>query len=245
MIYLYSGTPGSGKSCHQAEMIYSIMQRKNGCVLANYSINVERIKHARGLFVECSNDELNPVDLIRFSRWFFKKHPFREGAIKLFIDEAQLLFNSRDWDKKGRSDWLKFFSQHRKYGYDVFLVAQFDRMLDRQIRSLIEYEVIHRKISAGGVMGSLVNFFLGGHVYIAITVWYPMKQQLYSEYHHTYARYYSLYDSYSDFSGFNSDDYKGVSELGSGRSMLPGSETAPVGDINKAERSAAAFRPAE
>ena len=38
------------------------------------------------------------------------------------------------------------FSQHRKLGYRVILIAQFDRMLDRQIRSVLEYEYIHRKV---------------------------------------------------------------------------------------------------
>ena len=37
-----------------------------------------------------------------------------------------------------------FFSQHRKLGYRVILVAQFSEMIDKQIRALIEYEYIHR-----------------------------------------------------------------------------------------------------
>ena len=225
MIYLFSGTPGSGKSCHQAEIISFILKRRDGVVLANYSVNVDQIKGAKGLFVVCENCELTPASLVRFSRLWFKDHPFREGAIKLFIDEAQILFNSREWDKKDRGSWLKFFSQHRKYGFDIYLIAQFDRMLDRQIRSLIEYEVVHRRLDNGGGLGQIVNLLHGGHTYLAITVWYPMKQQLYFEYHHAYKRYYSLYDSYSDF------DTANPSDGGSERS------TDPVGEGCPSERS--------
>ena len=35
----------------------------------------------------------------------------------------------------------------------MILIAQFDRMLDRQIRSVIEYEHIHRKVKNIGVWG--------------------------------------------------------------------------------------------
>ena len=51
------------------------------------------------------------------------------------IGEAQILFNSRDWGSNSnkRMAWIKFFSQHRKYGYNFIMIAQFDKMIDRQI----------------------------------------------------------------------------------------------------------------
>ncbi len=49
----------------------------------------------------------------------------------MIIDEAQLLFNARDWTVKGRERWTWFFTMHRHFGFFILLCAQFDRMLDR------------------------------------------------------------------------------------------------------------------
>lgn len=198
MITLYSGTPGSGKSCHQAESI--IFALKHGkMVIANYSINESKIKRETGIFVEVDNLSMTPKYLIHLANWYFKDHKFKEGAILLFIDEAQLLFNAREWSKSDRQEWLKFFTQHRKYGFDIFLIAQNDRMLDRQIRSLIEYEVIHRKFSNFGFIGMFLSLIYGGSSYAAVRMWYPIKERIDSQVHHIRKKYYSLYDSYKNF----------------------------------------------
>ena len=154
MIYLYSGTPGSGKSLHQAKDIYHWI-RRGRCCICNFDIDVTKIPKAKGQFIYLDNEYLRPETLIKFSKVYFKDHPFHEGRLRLYIDECQLLFNAREWQSFGRKEWLSFFTQHRKYGYDIFLIAQFDRMVDRQIRSLIEYEIIHRKASNFGTMGTL------------------------------------------------------------------------------------------
>lgn len=44
MIYLYSGTPGSGKSLHVARVIRNTLLL-NKPVLANIPINTDRIRH--------------------------------------------------------------------------------------------------------------------------------------------------------------------------------------------------------
>ena len=198
-VYLYSGTPGSGKSCHQAEVMYYML--KGGYdIVANYYFNVAKCGKIKGSFTEIDNDHLTPAWLMAHSKEYFSHHRFKEGRILLFIDESQLLFNSREWGRQDRAGWLSFFTQHRKYGYDIFLIAQFDRMLDRQIRSLIEYNVIHRKFSNGSWKVKLLGLFLGGNSYMAVCVWYPMKQVTGSRIHHIRKRWYSLYDSYKDFS---------------------------------------------
>lgn len=198
MIYLYSGTPGSGKSLHQAERIYNRL-RAGKPVIANYEINTKAIKRCRGKITYLDNQELKPEYLIDYSRSYFEQNKFREGSIWLFIDEAQLLFNCREWDATGRAAWISFFTQHRKYGYDIFLVAQFDRMLDRQLRSLIEYEVIHRKVSNFGVKGWLFSMLAGGNLFVAVKMWYPMKERVGSEFFKYHKKYQRLYDSYKEF----------------------------------------------
>lgn len=198
MIYLYSGTPGSGKSLHVASLLYWKLRAKKMCI-ANFNFNAAKCKK-NPEFVYIDNEKMNPDCLKKMSFDYFKSHKFKEGAITLIIDECQLLFNAREWNKKGRSEWLSFFTQHRKYGYDIILICQFDLMIDRQIRSLIEYEFIHRKVSNFGLFGKIFSLFFGGNLFVSVKVWYPLKEKVGSEFFRAKKFYYKLYDSYSDFS---------------------------------------------
>lgn len=198
MIYLYSGTPGSGKSLHTASVIYWTL-RRGLPVISNFAINTGRIKRIKGGFREVENDNLKPDYLIDFSREYFQGRRVKEGTILLVIDECQLIFNAREWNVKGRNEWLSFFTQHRKYGYDIILVAQFDRMIDRQIRALIEYEQIHRKVSNYGIKGRILSAFCFGNLFVSVKVWYPMKEKVGSELFVSHKKYYSLYDTFGSF----------------------------------------------
>ena len=199
MIYLYSGTPGSGKSLHTAQVLYYQIAKGWPCI-CNFDFAYYRVKARHpGQFLYCANDSLTPGLLMGFSEDFFRDHPFHEGRILLVIDECQLLFNAREWDAKGRKEWLSFFTQHRKFGYDIILVAQFDRMIDRQIRSLIEYEQVHRKVSNFGFWGKLFSAVSGGKLFVSVKIWYPMKEKVGSEFFKANKKYYRLYDTYSKF----------------------------------------------
>jgi zona occludens toxin (predicted ATPase) len=141
--------------------------------------------------------DLNPAMLMDYSRKFFAGKTVKEGQITLVIDEAQMLFNARSWDKADRDGWNKFFQIHRHFGYDVILVAQFDRMIDRQIRSLIEYEHIHRKVSNFGAKGKLLCvLMLAPNLFVDVKMWYPMKERIGSEFFRASKKLYRLYDTY-------------------------------------------------
>lgn len=92
-----------------------------------------------------------------------------------------------------------FFTQHRKYGYDIVLVSQFDRMIDRQIRSLIEYELVHRKVSNYGLIGKILSMISIGNLFVSVKIWYPMKEKVGSQFFKAHKKYYSLYDTYNIF----------------------------------------------
>ena len=200
MIYLYSGTPGSGKSLNCAKMLYYRVKFGHPTI-ANFSINYDSKKFNKALFTEVDNMELNPDFLYDYSRNYFKDNKFREGRILLVIDECQIMFNAREWNMKGRNEWLKFFTQHRKFGYDIILIAQFDKMLDRQIRSLVEYEYIHRKVSNYGLMGKFVSLFFGGGLFCCVKMWYPMRHRVGSNWFKYSRKYSKIYDSYKMFDG--------------------------------------------
>ena len=196
MIYLYSGTPGSGKSLHTAERIVTGLKLKRP-IIANFDISKD-VKN-RKYFTYCPNHLLNPDYLIQYSNWYFKEKRVVEDKILLIIDECQLMFNARYWNVTGRNKWLSFFTQHRKYGYCVVLVAQFDRMIDRQIRSLIEYEYVHRKLSNYGLKGLMLNLMMGGNTFVSVKIWYPMKEKVGQEFFHARKKYYSIYNTYGTF----------------------------------------------
>ena len=133
MITLFSGTPGSGKSLHVAKLLLEKITYQKKLIITNYPVNLDFIKRSRCKVVVLDNQTLT-CDMLEWisSRWWFKGKPIQEGGIICVIDEAQLLFNAREWSKSGRSDWISLFTQQRKYGIDFYLIAQFDRMLDRQ-----------------------------------------------------------------------------------------------------------------
>lgn len=201
MIELYSGTPGSGKSLHIAREIRTRLRMHNRIIIGNFYVNQSVIQKTKGLYLYVANDRLTPDRLLRFSV-LLSRHlgrRLKEGEILLVIDEAQLLFNSREWQNLGRSGWLSFFSQHRHFGYDIVLLAQFDRMLDRQVRSLVEYEVIHRKISRAGYIGFFIGLICNGNLYVAVNMWYPLKEHLDSTFFFGNKRLFAIYDSYNCF----------------------------------------------
>ena len=202
MITLYSGTPGAGKSLHLASRLYHWMQFRNAPIIGNFSCDFSSIKKPKGHFLNIDNSDLTPERLLCFSKNYseYVGRKVKEGEILLVIDEAQLLFNSREWVKTDRAEWCAFFTQHRKLGYEVVLVAQFDRMLDRQIRSLIEYEWIHRKVSNFGMQGKILSLFCGGKLFVAVKVWYPLKEKVGSEFFFYRKKFSDIYDTYALFS---------------------------------------------
>lgn len=201
MIELYSGTPGSGKSLHTAKEIRSRLRMRNRVIIGNFYVNTRAIRRCKGTYLFVTNDRLLPERLLQFSRRLSHHlgRRLKEGEILLVIDEAQLLFNSREWQNVSRNGWLSFFSQHRHYGFDIILAAQFDRMLDRQIRSLIEYEQVHRKVSRFGYIGFFVGLFMGNNLYVAVKRWYPIKQRVESNFFVGRKGLFQIYDSYNHF----------------------------------------------
>src|SRR5262245_10926836 len=136
MIYLYSGTPGSGKSLHTAKDIVSKLKRGDS-VIANFPVDLDYIrstplkrvlqkviklfklkKDLKGKFERSignyeykDNPELTVKYLVQYAK---KNHKHgKEGQTLLIIDECSILFNPRDFQRKDRDTWIKFFQHHR------------------------------------------------------------------------------------------------------------------------------------
>lgn len=199
MIYLYSGTPGSGKSLHVASEIRDWLIWKRLPVIANFDINPDTRGYAER-FTYIPNNELKPSYLYDFAARYWKGRCVSEDSILLVIDEAQLVYNARDWQSgRDRMDWIEFFSQHRHFGYKVVLIAQFDRMIDRQIRSLIEVEVNHRKLGNFGWKGKLLSLPFGGKIFAAVSIYYGLREHIGTQWLLPRRKLFRLYDSYNRF----------------------------------------------
>lgn len=192
MIRLFSGTPGSGKTLH-AVHVMDWYNRHKKPVVANFELNCSMLKYPE-LFVYTEDLQrvyggcgarFSPDFLVSYSRSYFGHTRVKEGQILLVLDEAQLIFNARDWSFN--RPWISFFTQHRKYGYDVVMIAQYDRMIERQIRSLIEYEEKHLKVSnLGGVWGLIMPLFMGR--FRVYSKWYNQDKMLVSQSRASYSR---------------------------------------------------------
>lgn len=204
MIELYSGTPGSGKSLDCAQIIVNRLRSKGCVTIGNFPIEKKNVRgKIRGHYLYIDNEFLTVDRLVLFSRQYseYLGRKLKEDEVLVIIDEAQLLFGAREWDAAGRKQWLWFFTQHRKLGFKVILCAQFDRMLDRNIRGVIEYEVIHRKVSNVGKAGKLVKLVCFGDIFVAVRVWYPMKMTIGSNFFRANKKLYSIYDTNIIFNG--------------------------------------------
>ena len=200
MIYLFTGTPGSGKSLHMARIIRNRLQAGKP-VIANFDCRLEMIRRKEPKFLQIQNTELakGPQCLEQYALSYWGDNPRKEGALWVFIDEAQLLFNARTWSAKGRDSWIRFFTLHRKLGYDIFLISQYDLMLDKQLRSLVEYQYIHRKVSNFGIGGKIISFLTGGSLFCAVKMWYPMQQRISSEFFRYRKKLGRFFDTYQVF----------------------------------------------
>ena len=197
MITLYSGTPGSGKSLHAAEVTYNWLVYSKQNVIANFPVNRQLLSYNRlerfkakhikaykptkrktGRFFYFSDDVMTVENLRKYAKKFHK--PNKEKQTLLIFDECSSddLFNNRSWNNKNRNEWISFFRQHRKLGFEVIFITQSDKLIDRAMRSFVEYEIKHRKANNYKLLGKLLGIFSGGALFFAIEYWYGVKEKI-------------------------------------------------------------------
>jgi hypothetical protein len=173
VILALQGTPGSGKSSVAvADMAEFLLD--GGVVATNFSLTpdwLDLICSASYKYSRMSSDNRDAYRRSMYSRAFkigtprsvmelgprlkelFKGKKMREGLGRLYLDESQLLFNSRDWEKN--KGFIEFFTQHRKLRWDVYLVTHTLDMIDKQIRGLVEYETRLRNLQNVKLLGMI------------------------------------------------------------------------------------------
>jgi hypothetical protein len=138
-----------------------------------------------------------------------------EGRGVMVLDEAHNWMNSRTWDADGqgggkteavhrRLKVVRFFSQHRKLGWEVHLITQDENNIDRQVRTLFEAIVRLRNLRNFRVAGIPV---IPIKLFLAIWVWNdPSKSVLRRQVRRLNRRVAGMYDSMATSHGLGEDD---------------------------------------
>lgn len=158
----YLGVPGSGKSLHVMDDIYWYSKNRDALILTNFELLPPR--GSKASFALLPSGELAAKDVLDAVRtWTENGHRVkREGQILVIIDEAQIPFNNREWQKSGRQEWIRLFIQHRKMGMNFVLVVQSLAMLDKQIQAVVETTAHHMRVNTYGWFGRLVTLLALG-----------------------------------------------------------------------------------
>lgn len=228
MIECYTGVPGSGKSYHVAKRVYEAL-RSGMNVISNLQINTSIIppksnKRPLGKFIYIPNDEWMHTSIFEKSSMGYKtpstiysyiygltnyallfhkrnaRGQILEKQTLIILDECQIIFNPRSWNRKDRLKWIEFFTVHRHYGFEVILVTQNDMMIDKQIRGVLDNQTLHRNVSRFKKFGKLLAAPFGRNLFMCINTAYGMSKKdnhikSYLLFGSNY--YFSLYDSYT------------------------------------------------
>lgn len=167
-------------------------------------------KPIKGNFQYVGNHDLTPQYLIDYCNAHHKTEEISIGGqTELFvpedqtlviIDEARIKFNCRAWNAKDRESWLEFLPQHRKYGFNIILIAQSEMMIDKQIRPLVEMYVAHRNLKYYNLFAKILSFISGGSLFVVLYRWQGVKDIMSREFYRYKPRIASIYNSYRRFS---------------------------------------------
>ena len=137
-----------------------------------------------------------------------------EGCGIAVLDEAHEWLNSRESlamdaaAKAQRKGQVRFFTQHRKLGWDVYVIAQQPEMLDKQVRDLAEYVVRLRNLRRMKIAGLPLAPF---NLFLALWTWHgvrggkPMKKQAFML-NRRIARLYNTYQIVHDVTDAEGED---------------------------------------
>jgi hypothetical protein len=141
-VYIVTGKLGAGKTllCVMRILDYLKQGRK---VAVNVDVFMDKLckrtnKHSRLVRLP---DLPTADDLIGLGVGCDVYDEEKFGGI--FLDEAGVWLNSRDWNSNGRTDLLKFFLFLRKRRWDLWLCVQNVNVIDKQIRESIAEHVVY------------------------------------------------------------------------------------------------------
>jgi hypothetical protein len=181
VIYAVTGTPGAGKSWYAVKRVLDAIQRGQPVatnvtlvegwaeLLARRSLRLRLSRRNMRRTIERYESLLHqlppedPAELLRI-----RLGGRGEGRGIAVLDEAHEWLNARFWAEADRKDLVRWFSTHRHYGWDVYLLTQYLDSIDKQVRDRVEWHVVCRNLrnhKALGIRWVPFNLFLAIHVW--------------------------------------------------------------------------------
>lgn len=167
MIHGISGKPGGGKSYEAVvSHILPIVTKDKRKVVTNLPLNIDRFCAVYGEFCR---DLIEVVDgqfhnyggerpfskkdhYLQYENWENEKGQ----KVYFFIDECHLAMPTQGTEK----ELTEFFSMHRHYGFDIMLITQNFRKVNRDIKDMI---VNHYRAIKKSMMGQDHKYILKVH----------------------------------------------------------------------------------
>lgn len=141
-VYIVTGKLGAGKTLLCIIKIIEYLKQRRR-VAVNVDVFMNKLckrgnKHSRVVRLP---DLPTADDLLGLGFGCDKYDEEMFGGI--FLDEAGVWLNSRDWNQGGRTDLLKFFLFLRKRRWDLWLCVQNVNVIDKQVRESIAEHVVY------------------------------------------------------------------------------------------------------
>jgi len=144
MISIFTGRPGTGKTYSLVRFAYLKILKEQADIYSNFHIDFSDLEKRDKVKPDTYNSHLHfwtkLVDFVKI----------KQGII--LIDEAQIYFNSRKWQKFPEEVQYKF-QQHRKggrkfndHGLDIVGAVQNVKRIDTVVRELVNTVLDVRKI---------------------------------------------------------------------------------------------------
>lgn len=195
MIALVTGTPGAGKSYYAVRQAVEALEQGK-VVVTNFQMQADWIERVvqhhprRWLFPWRKTKMIDQRRRLHYEvRDMSELCRVRiegegEGRAVAVLDEAHRWLNSRLWSDDGRIEAVEWFTLHRKLGFDVYLITQDPKNLDKQIRDLPEYEIRLKNLKRLRILGLPIIPF---NLFLAVWSWSgyrgtmpkPVKREIY------------------------------------------------------------------
>lgn len=220
MIYMFSGTPGSGKSLDVARTIKIWLNRKKRvistchidvrlCFLNFISKFVFEITRGKVLVFDSDNPlaknftyiniyDITPKYLIDYAMKHHK--PGVEKQTLVVFDECVSIFSPEKCVGQFWLEWQHFFQYHRHLGFEIILVPQSTALLARKVKEFAEFEVRHRAMKNANFFMAIVSKLFGG-IFTTKTFWQGSSSKKHIDKEWFRFHYYlgKMYNSYSMF----------------------------------------------
>jgi hypothetical protein len=189
VITLFTGSPGHGKSYGMVRLIDESVSRGIP-VATNVALKPEwaQVMARHHTFFARFREDVVAAKAERYEDYVYWTPNFfdllkvrfsgeKEGRGRVIFEEAHNELNTRAWDQHAdmnRSEAIaarlavvRYFSAHRHYGVDAWLVTQDEKNIDTQIRSLYEFHTETRNMRRLPFFGSIFRF----NLFVVTTRW--------------------------------------------------------------------------